>query len=115
VVAENRGRLADAARDILRALRLDPDFTPERFDLTRFFSISERQRDVGRILRGGLACVQAQGELHFSLRSMLTERSRLTDALAEFALHRLDVAPRAEVALPKAQLLARPTARSSMR
>ncbi|MBV8189911.1 MAG: tetratricopeptide repeat protein [Alphaproteobacteria bacterium] len=132
VVAENQGRRDEAEQEYLGALRLDPDFTPGRLNLVRFYSVNDRLRDGERILRDGLARLPLQGDLHYSLGLLLAEQNRLSEAVTELAeaarlvgdrprvhynhalaLQRLGRRPEAEVALLKAQSLA-PTDRDTI-
>jgi Flp pilus assembly protein TadD len=71
-----------AERHYLGALKIDPDFTPARANLARFYNAASRNADAERVLKEGLQRVPGIGELQYSLGLLLAEEKRLPEAAA---------------------------------
>lgn len=81
VLYDNLGRAELSEQHYQRALKIDPDFTPARANLARFYSAHGRNADAERVLRDGVARLPDQGELQYSLGLLLAEGQRLPEAV----------------------------------
>lgn len=81
VLNENLGNLDKANEYYLRALLLDPDFTPARLNLAQLYVKMQRYGDAEQILRDGIKRVPAQGQLHYSLGLLLAEEKNISEAV----------------------------------
>lgn len=71
----------DAAEaDYRTALRLDPGFTPARFNLANLLNLLERNAEAESVLRAGIERTPDEGELHYSLGLLMAEEQRLEEA-----------------------------------
>lgn len=83
VVYENQRKSTLAEQHYRTALRLDPDFTPARLNLSRLLNGLGRNAEAEGVLKDGLVRVPDQGELHYSLGLLLGEQQeRLAEAAA---------------------------------
>lgn len=85
VLHENRGRIELAEQHYLAALKIDPDFTPARANLSRLYNAGARNADAERVLRDGLLRRPGIGELHYSLGLLLAEEDRMPQAATALA------------------------------
>lgn len=86
VIYENLGATEKAMHYYLRALSLDPDFTPARLNLARLYNSKQQNADAKRLLQDGIKRLPQQAELHYSLALILTEENQNTAAVGEFAI-----------------------------
>ncbi len=85
VVYENTGRPALAEQHYLKALKIDPDFTPARANLARLYNASSRNADAVSVLTEGLKRLPQIGELQYSLGLLLAEEKRMKEATEALA------------------------------
>lgn len=85
VVHERRGEFADAEREYVLALELDPAFLPARFNLGQLLHRLKRSAEAERVFRAGIELVPDEGELHHSLGLLLAELRRPDEAAAALA------------------------------
>jgi tetratricopeptide (TPR) repeat protein len=78
-----RDDLAEA--HYLKALAIDPGFTPSRAHLPQSSSARSRHADAERVLREGLQRLPQLGELQYSLGLLLAEEQRLPEAVQALA------------------------------
>lgn len=80
IVQAARGEHGSAARSYRKALELDPDFLPARFNLTNLLNRDGRNEEAARLLREGIERSPAEGELYFSLGLLLNEMGQPEEA-----------------------------------
>ena len=88
----------EAEREYLTALRLDPGFTPVRFNLATLYNLQQRNDAAEAVLREGIerASEDDEGELHYSLALLLAEENRLEEA-ADSLRRTAELSPRPRV------------------
>lgn len=80
VMAEQAGRLADAARFQRRALELDPNFAQAHSNLVALYGRLGQPADAERHYRAALALNPNLAELHYNHGSVLAGQNRLDEA-----------------------------------
>jgi tetratricopeptide (TPR) repeat protein len=81
VVYGNTGKRDLAEQHYLKALKVDPDFTPARANLAHLYNSLPRNADAERVLVEGLKRLPQLGELQYSLGLILAEdQARIGEA-----------------------------------
>ena len=82
ILRQRSGDPDAAAADYRRALRLDPGFTPARFNLANLLDRRGRSAEAEAVLRAGIERAPGEGELHYSLGLLLAGQERFEPAAA---------------------------------